>query len=350
MCIFSHLPEPAELKQNAQITEALILAHRHLGELKGLVRIIPNEKILLTNLTLQEAKDSSAIENIITTQDSLYEHQIQPNVHNTSNKEVYRYSKALEVGVKKIKLDNGISCNTILQIQRMIEPDRPGFRKVVGTVLKDTRTKKVIYTPPSPEKIPKLMHRLEIFMHDNSIDPIVKMAIVHHCFESIHPFYDGNGRTGRIINILYLVLNQLIDSPVLYLSRYILKSRSSYYKLLQKVREENDWTSWILYMLKAVSVISQETSQLITTIDQLFKEYKNTIRKNHKFYSHDLINNIFAFPYTKVKFLQRDLKLSRSTATRYLDALSKDKILTKHKIGKESYYVNERLFDILKDS
>ena len=256
-----HLPEKKDL-ETTQILKGLISAHRDLAELKGIVHSLPNEKILLSNLTLQEAKDSSAIENIITTQDSLYKYQIQPDLKNTSNKEIYNYSKALEWGCKKIKSDNGISCNTILEIQSFIEPNRPGLRKVPGTVLKNTMTNEVVYTPPSPEKIPELMNQLEHFINTNSMDPLIKMAVIHHYFESIHPFYDGNGRTGRIINILYLILNNLLESPVLYLSRYILKNKSDYYKLLQEVREQKKWTNWIAYMLQAISMTSQETKNL----------------------------------------------------------------------------------------
>ena len=339
-----------KILENPRITKELISAHRHLAELKGIVRGLPNEKILLSNLTLQEAKDSSAIENIITTQDSLYKYQIQPDSKNTNNKEVYNYSKALDTGWKQVNLNNGISCNTIIKIQKIIEPTRSGFRKIPGTVIKNIATNKTIYTPPSPEKIPNLMHQLENFINTNSTDPLIKMAIIHHHFESIHPFYDGNGRTGRIINILYLLLNDLLDSPVLYLSRYILRNRSDYYKLLQEVREKKNWTDWIVYMLQAVSVISQETRNLIKEIDKLFKEYKITIRTNHKFYSHDLINNIFSNPYTKVKFLEKEMKVSRATATRYLDILAENNILKKNKIGRESYYINKKLFDLLKKS
>ena len=176
------------------------------------------------------------------------------------------------------------------------------------------------------------------------------MAIIHHQFESIHPFYDGNGRTGRIINILYLIFKGLLDSPILYLSRYINRNKLEYYQLLQQVREQEVWENWIVYMLKAVSAISQETTALIKEIDTLFKQYKNVIRRKHKFYSHDLLNNIFSHPYTKIKFLERDMKISRATATRYLDALTEDKILEKNKLGNESYYVNTKLFKLLKGS
>lgn len=344
------LPLKEDLEQPSILKE-LVLAHRHLAELKGIVHSIPNEKILLLNLTLQEAKDSSAIENIITTQDSLYKYSITAPT-NSPDKELHNYSKALLYASKKVNSEGGISCNSIIEIQRLIDPKRSGFRKVPGTVIKNLATNQVVYTPPTPEKIPDLMAKLENFINDqeSTIDPIIKMALIHLYFESIHPFYDGNGRTGRIINILYLLLNKLLDSPVLYLSRYILRHRSEYYRLLQYTREKEDWTDWIIYILKAVSVISQETTNLIQEIEKLFREYKKVIRENYKFYSQDLINNIFSYPYTTVKILEKETQISRATATRYLDTLAKDKLLEKKKLGRGNYYINKRLFNILKDS
>ena len=196
------------------------------------------------------------------------------------------------------------------------------------------------------------MNQLENFINkETGIDPLVKMSVIHHWFESIHPFYDGNGRTGRIINVLYLILNQLLDSPILYLSRYIHHNRSTYYHLLQSSREQEEvWTKWILYMLKGVSETAQQTTDLIQKIDKVFKEYKQNLRENYKFYSHDLINNIFSQPYTKVKFLAENIKVSRSTASRYLDEMVKGGLLEKRKMGKESYYVNTSLFNILKEA
>ena len=349
MQTFIKSPTKKEL-EDPRILKALILAHRYLAELKGIVRTIPNDKILLSNLKLKEAKTSSAIENIITTQDSLYKYQIQPSNKNPADKEIDSYAHALSYGYKRIQSQKGVSLNTILKIQEFIESNRPGFRKVPGTVIKNISTNKVIYTPPSPEKVPKLMSQLERFINFNSMDPLIKMAVIHHQFESIHPFYDGNGRTGRILNILYLILHGLLESPILYLSKYIHNTRPEYYKRLQEVRDKETWTTWIVYMLKGVSVISQETIDLIKKIDKLFKQYKNIIRSKHKFYSHDLINSVFAYPYTKVKILEEDMGLSKATASRYLDALAEDGILEKHKLGKESYYINTKLFDLLKDS
>ena len=265
------------IELNPQIIELLIPAHRYLAELKGLARTLPNDKILLFIIKLKEAKSSSAIEGILTTQDSLYKHQIQPSDKNPANKEIYSYIKALNFGYKNIKSDKGISLNNILGIQACIEPKRPGFRKVPGTVIKNMKTNEIVYTPPSPEKIPRLMSQLEYFINSNSMDPLIKMSLIHHQFESIHPFYDGNGRTGRVLNILFLVLAGLLESPILYLSQYIHKHRLDYYKHLQQARDQQSWLDWIAYMLKGISLTSKDTINLIHKIDKLFKEYKNRI-------------------------------------------------------------------------
>ena len=195
------------------------------------------------------------------------------------------------------------------------------------------------------------MTNLEQFINDQTIsdvDPLIKMGIVHYQFESIHPFYDGNGRTGRIINVLYLVMNDLLDLPILYLSRYIIKNKGKYYQLLQEVRETDNWENWILYMLDAVEVISKETIILIGKMKALIFEYKNILRNNYKFYSQDLLNNLFKHPYTKIEYVEQDLGVSRITAAKYLNLLAKDGLLRKEKIGTGNYYVNEKLIEILK--
>lgn len=178
-------------------------------------------------------------------------------------------------------------------------------------------------------------------------DYLVKMAIIHYQFESIHPFYDGNGRTGRIINVLYLVLKGLLDIPVLYLSRYIVRNKDKYYRLLQKVRDEQAWEEWIMFMLDGIETTAKQTIQVIKAISQALMEYKHRIRARHKFYSQDLINNLFFHPYTKIEFMMRDLKVSRITATKYLDALSADGLLKKEKMGRSNYYINVALYNIL---
>ena len=194
------------------------------------------------------------------------------------------------------------------------------------------------------------MGDLESFINDDAMfeaDPLIKMALIHHQFESIHPFYDGNGRTGRIINVLYLVKHGLLDIPVLYMSRHIVRTKSEYYRLLQAARDTDCWEDWVLYMLTAVEKTAREGIEVTQAIKSLLLDYKHRIRAQHKFYSQDLINNLFSHPYTKIEFIQNDLKVSRLTATKYLDALTETGFLEKQKIGRSNYYINVPLFRIL---
>ncbi|HRE41427.1 MAG TPA: Fic family protein [Ignavibacteria bacterium] len=329
-------------------------ANKALAELKGTAPVIPNESILISTLSLKEAKDSSAIENIITTDDELYQSDFNLKIFkNNATKEVYNYSNALLNGFKKVKKNNFISINDILEIQSIIVENNAGFRKLPGTVLKNEQSGEIIYTPPqNPGEILKLMNNLEQFINDDSlsdIDPLIKMSIIHHQFESIHPFYDGNGRTGRILNILYLVKCGLLDLPVLYLSHFINKNKNEYYNLLQKTRFISDFNQWILYMLKGIEETSANTIKQIHNIKNLMQKQKNAIReKLPKIYSQDLINNIFRHPYTKISFVVRDLNISRITASRYLNELTKINILSILKIGKEKYYINNDFINLLR--
>lgn len=339
---------PAQSLETEEVLRALVLAHRNLAEMKGMALTIPNEGLLISTLSLQEAQSSSEIENIITTQDALYKYQIQPQRADPVSKEVTHYTEGLDIGFQQVRENRLLTLNTILRVQSTLEGNDAGFRKTPETVLKNQQTGEVVYEPPSPEKIPGLMDTLEQFIHGKSeLDPLVRMALIHHQFESIHPFYDGNGRTGRIINILYLVKEGLLDTPILYLSRYISQTKSTYYQTLQQVRDHDDWEQWILYMLRGITLTACNTTQLVKNIRTLLQEYKQHIRSDHKFYSQDLINNIFRHPYTKVAFLELDLGVSRATATRYLDTLALDGILRKHKLGRQNYYVNHALVDML---
>lgn len=327
-----------------------------LAELKGVSQTIPNERILIDTLSLQEAKDSSEIENIITTHDEIYRsgQQLQ-SFSSAAAKEVHRYADALKLGFEEVRKDGFISLKLILKVQEAIEGNNAGLRKVPGTVLKNDLTGEVVYQPPQNyNEIIKLMSDLEKFINSEpdsgDMDPLVKMALIHHQFESIHPFYDGNGRTGRIINILFLIKENLLSIPVLYLSRYLIQHRAEYYELLQSTRETGDWESWVLYMLTAVEQTSIQTITLIHSIKQLMQSMKKRIREeNPKLYTQDLLNNLFRHPYTKITLVQQDLKVSRLTATRYLEALCEMGILNKLKIGRNNYYVNHELFGMLRD-
>lgn len=343
----------AEDVETKAVLRALSRAHRYLAELKGTARTIPNESILINTLTLQEAKDSSAVENIITTQDELFKAELfidqKPSL---ATKEVQRYAIALRKGFAIVREHQLITLPHILKIQAELEENNAGLRTNPGTTLKNDRTGEVVYVPPQhPDAIKEYMSNLVQFINDDrlsELDPLVKMTIIHHQFESIHPFYDGNGRTGRIINILYVVAKELLDLPILYLSRFIIRDKAAYYRLLQSVRDEGHWEKWIVYMLNGIEETARQTIELIGQIRQLMQEVKQRLRKEWpKLYSQDLLNNLFRHPYTKIEFVMQDLGVSRPTASSYLSQLVDSGLLSLHKIGRNNYYVNDRLVLLL---
>lgn len=344
---------PRDTVETVAVLRKLSEANKFLAELKGVAASIPNERILIDTLALQEAKDSSAIENIITTHDEIYQSDYDlSSFTSAAAKEVHRYAEALKLGFAEIKKQPIITINLILRMQEVIELNNAGFRKTPGTVLKNEQTGEVVYTPPQHyDEIKELMSNLEKFINDDELyeaDPLTKMAIIHHQFESIHPFYDGNGRTGRIINILYLIKCDLLNLPILYLSRYVIKNKSQYYQLLQDTRVKGEWEPWILYMLDGIAQTAKETIVLVNEIKKLMIEYKQLIRsKLPKIYSQDLLNNLFRHPYTKIEYIMNDLQVSRLTATRYLTLLSEIGVLEKIKLGRNNYYMNSRLFTLL---
>lgn len=349
--IWKPLP-PKFLLETKEVLKKALEAQQYLSELKGISQTIPNQDILLNTLPIQEAKDSSEIENIVTTNDALYKanfSKLESLDHST--KEVKRYTIALNVGLDQIKRDGIISVHHIKKIQELLEGNDAGVRKLPGTKLSNPTTGKVVFVPPqSKKKIDDALDNLELYLNDDELSPehpLVKMAVMHVQFESIHPFYDGNGRTGRILNILYLVHKKLLDIPVLYLSRYIVRNKSDYYRLLQRVRTHDDWQSWIIYMLEGVAETSKETIRVITGIRDVMLEYKHDIRREYNFYSQDLINHLFKHPYTRIEHLMEDLKISRPTATKYLDILSENHFLNKIKQGRDSYYINGELLKLL---
>ncbi len=342
--------DPARFDTPA-ILKKLVSSSRRLAELKGIAASIPNQGILINTLGLQEAKDSSEIENIVTTHDELFKDEVLPEAFaNPAAKEVLRYRQALRVGFEQVRASGLLTANHILQIQSELERNNAGFRKLPGTALKDGAGQ-TVYTPPQdPAEIVALMRDLERFLNEPDallVDPLIKMALAHHQFESIHPFYDGNGRTGRIVNVLYLVKEGLLDIPVLYLSKHIVRTKADYYRLLQSVRDDDTWEDWVLYMLEAVEQTATQALATIHGIKTALFDYKHRIRAEHKFYSQDLINNLFTHPYTKIDFVQRDLGVSRLTATKYLDALAASGFVQKQKIGRSNYYVNQALSAIL---
>jgi Fic family protein len=328
---------------------ALTLAHRHLAELKGLCEALPNGAILLETLGLQEAKDSSEIENIITTHDELFASQADAAV-SPAAKEVRHYASALRVGHEAVRSSGLIRLETVLAVQAELEQNRAGLRRLPGTVLRNEATGRVIYEPPQDAReVAALMGNLIDFLHaDDGLDPLLRMAIAHHQFESIHPFYDGNGRTGRILNLLVLQREGLLDSPVLYLSRFITSTKPDYYRLLQTVREISAWADWCLYLLRGVAVTSRSAVALVKSLRDLMLATKHRMRTElPKIYSQDLLTNLFSYPYTKIGFVERALGVSRITASKYLQQLAQAGFLRKQKIGRTNFYVNDPLFDLL---
>ena len=345
------LPYSEDLETKS-ILKQLPAAHAALAELKGIVRSIPNQIILLNTLGIQEAKDSSSVENIITTHDELYKANLDFEVNTSPDvKEVQNYVAAMKRGFELLQTRGLLTNQTILKIQETLEGNNAGFRKLPGTALKNAQTGEIVYLPPQdPNEILSLMANLEQFINDPELsdyDPLVKMAIIHYQFESIHPFYDGNGRTGRILNILYLIMTGLQKLPILYLSSHIIRNKPDYYRLLQGVRENGDWESWISYMIRGVENTARETILLIEELKVLIAEMQVLLRTRYKFYSQELLNNLFEHPYTKIEFLVRDLGVSRITAANYLNQLAADGVLRKERLGTGNYYVNERLFELL---
>ena len=346
----NNLPLKKEI-ETPKVLKKAISANKALANLNGVARIIPNSAILINSLVLQEAKDSSAIENIITTHDELYRANLDIESVTNEAKEVQNYKEALLRGFSLVKDTKLLLKKHIVEIQAILEQNDAGVRKQSGTNLKNSLTGEVIYTPPQDyEAIQELLTNLENYINEpNDIDSLVNMAIIHHQFESIHPFYDGNGRTGRIINILYLILKDLLDIPVLYLSRYIITHKADYYRLLQEVRTEDKWEEWILYMLDAVEQTSLETIELINNISDLMIKTQDKISQElPKIYSKDLVEILFMHPYTKIDFLVVKMGLHRHTASTYLNELENIGILKPIKIGRSKYFINLELFDMLK--
>ncbi len=346
------LPHDVEL-ETPGVLRALVPAHRFLAELKGSGAALPNPGILIETLALQEAKDSSEIENIVTTHDELYQAELFADfAASPAAKEVLRYARALAGGFRRYQQQGLIREQDILRLAEDVNASNAGFRKLPGTVLKNSVTGETIYEPPQdPAEVRALISNLVAYINDDGmadVDPLVKMAIIHHQFESIHPFYDGNGRVGRILNILYLVACDLLHIPVLYLSRYFIRSREDYYRLLQSTRGDGDWEPWLLYVLEGVAQTARETLHLVDAIRALMLRTKHRMRAElPKIYSQDLLNNLYRHPYTKIAFLQEDLKVSRPTATRYLELLVEHGFLVKSKRGRVNFYLNMELLQIL---
>ena len=342
------LPPAVDLESKAVLKQC-IRARAALGELKQSAELIPNQGMLIKTIPLLEAKASSEIENIITSHDEIFADRGEESAPGAV-KEVRHYVEALKVGFDDVRASGLIRLKTLLEVQVRIEPKKAGLRKLPGTVLKNPATGRIVYEPPqSAAEVEALMGNLVEFLHaEDDLNPLLRMAIAHHQFESIHPFYDGNGRTGRILNLLILQKEGLLDLPVLYLSRYITTTKGEYYRLLQETRDKGLWKEWCLYMVRGVSMTARSEIALVKALRDLMKETKERIRTRlEKIYSQDLLNNLFHHPYTKIEFVEKELGVSRVTASKYLELLVAEGILRKERKGKSNFFINEPLFQLL---
>ncbi|MCK9201730.1 MAG: Fic family protein [Gallionella sp.] len=345
------LPPKAEL-ETRDILKQVTASSRALADLRGLARMIPNQGILINGIVLQEARLSSEIENIVTTSDELYRAAADADGgSDPSAKEVLRYREALWHGFQEIR-QRPLTTNLFIEIVRIIKKTDLDVRKTTGTKLANHKTSEVIYTPPEGEAVIRnKLANLEQFLYpdpDDGLDPLIRLAVMHYQFEAIHPFPDGNGRTGRILNILLLVEHKLLDIPVLYLSRYILENRASYYEGLRRVTEEGAWENWVLYILKAIETTARETQDRVQQILTLMEDVRVEVQeKAPRIYSKDLIEIVFRHPYCKIKFVEEAGKTTRQTASAYLKVLSELGILRLHKMGRDVYYINDQLLHVL---
>ena len=337
--------------ETKEVLKQLSKTSRALAELKGIANTMPNQNILINAIMINEAKSSSSIENIVTTHDEIYKAMVKTNDSTPAAKEVVDYRSAIWEGYNLIKEYEFLNINIIIKIQEKLEHNNAGIRRVPGTVIKNNVTGEIVYTPPqSKEEIMDYLQNLENYINqDSDIDPLIKLAIIHYQFESIHPFYDGNGRTGRIINILYLVLKEMLDTPILYLSKYIINNKKEYYNLFQSTRNTNNFEDWIIYILKGIEQTAGETVNIINKIRDEMYLMKQELRSKTKIYSKELLEALFYEFYTKIPYIAKILNVSEKTAQKYLDMLVDLSFLTSEKVGRERIYKNERLFQIIKD-
>ena len=342
------LPPDLERIETRSVLKACISARAAIAELKTAGELIPDQGLLINILPMLEAKDSSRIENIVTTSDQLFQYADRADGADPATKEALRYRTALYDGYTHLE-DYPLCTNTAVAICTKLRAVQTDIRKTPGTVLRD-QNNNVVYTPPVGEdSIRELLANWERFIHgDDDLDPLVKMAIAHYQFECIHPFPDGNGRTGRILNILYLIQSELLSLPILSLSRFILERRDDYYTLLRRVTEEGDWESWILFMLEAVESTSRWTTDKISIVQALMAETTEYVReKLPKIYTHELVQALFAQPYCRIDNLVERGVAKRQTASTYLKQLVEIGVLEEMSVGREKLYINTRLLQEL---
>ncbi|MDY0100413.1 MAG: Fic/DOC family N-terminal domain-containing protein [Bacilli bacterium] len=334
-----------------RVLKALNAANNKIGELKGTIKMIPNPDLVLRLIILSESKDSSAIENILTTYDEIYKELVLKTPKGGKPKEIINYNSALQAGIKLINDKKFLSTNEIVKIHSLVEPDKKGIRKLPGTVIINERTKEVVHTPPQKEsEIRDLLHNLELYINNNDdYDPLIQMALIHFQFESIHPFYDGNGRTGRIINIIYLVLKEKLDKPLLYLSKYIIENKNKYYELLNNSQKNvSNLENFVIYMLRGIEQMAVYTIRLIDDINKAIILTKTLMQERlPDIYKHEIVTHLFSYMYTKNEFFREDLRISRATATKYLKLLESKGFITSERVGKEVIYKNVQLFNLV---
>jgi len=345
------LPPKTDVETKATLKK-VISAGRALAELKGLGETIPNQAILVNSIILQEAKASSEIENIITTHDALFRaFSAKTGQIDSATKEVLRYREALWAGFSSLEDRPLLTTNLFIRIVQTIRANKAGIRNTPGTKIANAVTGEVVFTPPEGEAIIRnKLKNLEDYIHaEDEVDPLIKLALIHYQFEAIHPFTDGNGRTGRILNILYLTQKDLLDLPVLYLSKYIIEQKSDYYRLLRGITEHQTWEPWILYMLDAIEETALHTRNKILAIRELLIKTLEFTKENlpSRVYSKDLIELLFHQPYAKANFLVDAGISERKTAANYLKQLVKIGVLEVQKVGRENLYLNKELFDVL---
>lgn len=348
---YNNLPvlPPFRDLETTPVLKACIDARVALAELNQLIESIPDSTMLINLLSVLEAKGSSEIENIFTTEDKLYEFASKPNLKDFKTKEAHNYTRALKLGYESLR-ERPLSTKTIIDVCSILKDMQMDVRKTTGTVLSNSKGK-VVYTPPVGEgRIRDLLSNWEKFIHESKdIDPLVTMAVAHYQLEAIHPFIDGNGRTGRIVNLLFLVEKNLLKPPVLYLSRYILNHKSDYYDLLLSVTKEQNWEAWVLYMLEAVKETSNWTKNKIILIQELMDSTRKDIQTLlPKIYSYELVEVLFSQPYCRIQDLVDKKIAKRQTASEYLQKLSDKNILGFEQRGKEKLFINKKLLKLMK--
>lgn len=355
---FNQIPDlpPGVDLETPEIFKLTIHANKLLAELKGYCQTLPNPELLLNTIVLQESKESSAIENIVTTQDELYKAtlNISDKIKNPAAKEVIQYREAMYHGLNLIQKNGLITTNTLVSIMQRLRNTKENVRTNTGTKLANPVTKKIVYTPPEGEEIIRdKLAQLERFINDeefSDLDPLIKMALMHYQFEAIHPFSDGNGRTGRILNVLYLVNKDLLGLPVLYLSRYIIQNKPDYYRLLREVTENRNWHDWVKFVLVGVGETAGMTLKKINSILDLKKSSEAIIKDALMVsYSKELVDLLYSFPYIKTNVLERHDIARRQTAAQYLKKIELTGLLKSIKLGKEVYYINEGLMKVLSE-